>query len=699
MERGYQENSKRLLCVTGTEQMSRHLLSHTRSVFGDRLGVACFTRNVDEPSLFKEYCARRPGIIIGLSEESVEYARARSEGIPIINARFCLHEPRNIDKLFLLPPGKEVLVINKTKLHTEETIRALEDMGIRHIRYVPYYEGCAEDVSGLDTAISPSVFNYGPQHITNRIDIGFRGITIETCAAIAEALDMPKDYLNNYINIQRNILTQTFKHLSEEYLQAQHLKNTLQSMIDNLDEAIVAVDQENRIVALNALAVELFQLDGETAPGNPFEWLVKHSYLEQDILDTPEDWKTVVNIGERQCYMTFASVELSGITTRIVRFRDVNRAQANDSNMRRLLYQKHKGHVAKYHFENLCMTDSAMQKVVGTARSLAATNYTILITGESGTGKELLASSIHNASARANCPFVAANFAAIPENLIESELFGYEEGAFTGAKKHGKAGLFELAHKGTIFLDEIGDASLSVQARLLRVLEEKEVMRVGDTKVTPIDVRVIAATNKDLRELIRQGQFRSDLYFRINVFQLMLPPLRERTESIFPLIGSFSRGKIARESFTENAIHIIETYDWPGNLRELRNMVDYISIMRSRKKKIDEDQLPIDITAAASQGYQPYCPSMEQVISRFGRPLVQTLLELLAQNKDGEIRYSRSDILQYLQARKLRCSTTMLRAILSELEGQGMVLAGKTRQGTRLSASGQRYLDALHAEE
>ena len=128
-------------------------------------------------------------------------------------------------------------------------------------------------------------------------------------------------------------------------------------------------------------------------------------------------------------------------------------------------------------------------------------------------------------------------------------------------------------------------------------------------------------------------------------------------------------------------------------------MVDYISIMRSRKKKIDEDQLPIDITAAASQGYQPYCPSMEQVISRFGRPLVQTLLELLAQNKDGEIRYSRSDILQYLQARKLRCSTTMLRAILSELEGQGMVLAGKTRQGTRLSTSGQRYLDALHAEE
>ena len=138
---------------------------------------------------------------------------------------------------------------------------------------------------------------------------------------------------------------------------------------------------------------------------------------------------------------------------------------------------------------------------------------------------------------------MAANFAAIPENLIESELFGYEEGAFTGARRSTeRPGSSSWPTQGTIFLDEIGDASLSVQARLLRVLEEKEVMRVGDTKVTPIDVRVIAATNKDLRELIRQGQFRSDLYFRINVFQLM-PPLRERTESIFPLIGSFSRGR------------------------------------------------------------------------------------------------------------------------------------------------------------
>ena len=698
MEHNYRENTRRLLIVTGNERLSRHLLVHVYKIFGDSFGVACYTRYVDDPSQFQEYCRMKPRLIVGMSAASSEYAMSHSSGFQVISGTFYLLEPENIDKLFLIPPGKEVLVVNKTRLYAEQTIQSLLDMGIRHIRYHPYFEGCTDDVSRFDTAISPSVFNYGPQHIKNRIDIGFRGLSLETCIEIAECFGLPPNYLTNYLNMQSRVLTQTFKNLSEEYLKVQHLKNTLQSMIDNLDEAIIAVDREERIVALNAQAMELFQLDGESAPGSPFTWLKKHGELESETESPPDEWRAIVTVGDRQCYMSQTSAETSGVTTRILRFRDINRVQDNDSNMRRLLYQRHRGHVGKYRFENLCVAEESMEKVVRTASNLAATDYTILITGESGTGKELLASSIHNASARASRPFVAANFAAIPENLIESELFGYEEGAFTGAKKHGKAGLFELAHTGTIFLDEIGDASLSVQARLLRVLEEKEIMRVGDTKVTPIDVRVIAATNKDLRELIRQGKFRSDLYFRINVFQLMLPPLRERTESIFPLIADFSKGKLRRESFTEGAVRMIETYEWPGSLRELRNMVNYISIMRT-KGKVGEEQLPMDIKLASRQEYRPCCPTMEQVTGRYGRPLITALMELLAQNRDGEIRYSRSDILRILQERQLHCSSTMLRAILSELEGQGLLLAGKTRQGTRLSAAGQRYLNALHAEE
>ena len=219
-----------------------------------------------------------------------------------------------------------------------------------------------------------------------------------------------------------------------------------------------------------------------------------------------------------------------------------------------------------------------MRRLRKEASKAARTEAITLILGETGTGKTLTAKAIHDMGQRSAEPFIAVNCGAIPMSLMESELFGYEKGAFTGAAKSGKPGMFELAHKGTLLLDEIGELPLPMQAKLLQVLDGHPFHRVGGTKPITVDVRVIAATNKDLRELIRQGQFRSDLYFRINVFQLMLPPLRERTESIFPLIGSFSRGKIARESFTENAIHIIETYDWPGNVRELRNIVQRLGI-------------------------------------------------------------------------------------------------------------------------
>ena len=172
-----------------------------------------------------------------------------------------------------------------------------------------------------------------------------------------------------------------------------------------------------------------------------------------------------------------------------------------------------------------------MQKVLNRARAYAKSDSSVLIEGESGTGKELLAQSIHNASARKEGPFVAVNCAAIPENLLESELFGYESGAFTGAKKEGKAGLFELAHKGTLFLDEIGEISKSVQTRLLRVLQEKEIMRVGGNKIIPIDVRVLSATNQNLKERSREGNFREDLYYRLNVLQLKVSaPLSERQD-------------------------------------------------------------------------------------------------------------------------------------------------------------------------
>jgi two-component system nitrogen regulation response regulator NtrX len=232
-------------------------------------------------------------------------------------------------------------------------------------------------------------------------------------------------------------------------------------------------------------------------------------------------------------------------------------------------------------------------------RIVAPTQASVLITGENGTGKELLARSIHSASRRSGEAFVAVNCAAIPETLIESELFGYERGAFTGASSR-KMGKFDLAHRGTLFLDEIGDMSLATQAKILRVLEEKAFQRVGGNRDISVDVRVVAATNKDLKAGIARGEFREDLFFRLNVFPFHLPPLRERREDIPQLLTRFlsEYGRIYSKPdlvLSPEAERILVGYSWPGNVRELRNVTERLAIISSREV-IDLEMIPSSIT-------------------------------------------------------------------------------------------------------
>ena len=235
----------------------------------------------------------------------------------------------------------------------------------------------------------------------------------------------------------------------------------------------------------------------------------------------------------------------------------------------------------RFSLDDIIGSSSAITALKEQARKIAKSESTVLIRGESGTGKEVLAQSIHRLSHRSNGPFVAINCAAIPESLLESELFGYEEGAFTGAKKGGKPGRFELAKGGTLFLDEIGDMPLYLQAKLLRVLQERRIERVGGTKSIEVDVRIIAATHKDLESMIANNQFREDLYFRLNVIPLYVPPLRERKEDLYELIQYYMNKFCKRfgkepKRFSSQALKKIFDYHWPGNIRELENMVEYI---------------------------------------------------------------------------------------------------------------------------
>lgn len=253
-------------------------------------------------------------------------------------------------------------------------------------------------------------------------------------------------------------------------------------------------------------------------------------------------------------------------------------------------------------FKNIISKSPIMEEVKGLARLVAANNSTILLTGESGTGKEIFARAIHHNSLYRNGPFVAVNCSAIPENLLESELFGYEGGSFTGSLKNGKIGKFEMANKGTLFLDEIGEFPLHLQAKLLRAIQEKRISRIGSTVETRLDFRIISATNRNLQGMVEQGEFRSDLFYRLNVIPIAIPPLRERVEDILPIMNyhlkryNFKLRKQV-EGFSKEAESIMVSYHWPGNVRELENIIEY-AMNLSEGSIIEADALPAWIKTA-----------------------------------------------------------------------------------------------------
>jgi propionate catabolism operon transcriptional regulator len=265
---------------------------------------------------------------------------------------------------------------------------------------------------------------------------------------------------------------------------------------------------------------------------------------------------------------------------------------------------------ARYTLGAIVGESTTIRGVRAMAERYARTDATVLITGESGTGKEMVAQGIHAAGKRRDHPFVAINCAAVPETLLESELFGYEEGAFTGSRRGGRPGLFEAAHLGTIFLDEVGDVPLTLQSRLLRVLQERQVLRLGSNDPTPIDVRIIAATHRDLRAAVAAGSFRDDLYFRLHILPLQLPPLRQRPGDVAAIAGELLRRALARHGVPgahgralSRVLPRLEPYGWPGNVRELENVLERVAVLFA-DGAISDAQLDLELGTALPELFE-----------------------------------------------------------------------------------------------
>lgn len=404
------------------------------------------------------------------------------------------------------------------------------------------------------------------------IELGLRGVMIEST----------DDSIKYSLEVASNIAKSRF---DEE--QKRHQLTTIVNLAGG---GIVAVDQAGFISVYNKEAEKIFQIPHGEVIGNRCDYISKMAGFDA-IKGSGKDYENVLVVHDKNVFIRTVPITINdkycgGVAT----VHEASNVEEMDRNIRIKLHTS--GLAAKSTFSDIIGVSKSIKETIARAKKFAESDFTILITGETGTGKELFAQSIVNYSQRKKGPFLAINCASIPSNLLEAELFGYEEGSFTGARKGGKIGYFELAHKGTIFLDEIGDLFPELQTRLLRVIQEKKIIRVGGSRIFPVDVRIIAATNKSLVERVNDGKFREDLYYRLNVLHLHIPPLRERTDDIPYIAEHILRDYqfIRKEDNCAliSALGSLANHRWPGNVRELQNTLATLTVLLKDQQSIDK---------------------------------------------------------------------------------------------------------------
>ncbi len=435
--------------------------------------------------------------------------------------------------LFSIPNGTEVLVVNDTKETTLETISLFYKIGVKNLKFTPYIEG--KIYKNIDIAITPGVKGKVPSYINKVIDLGNRYIDISTFIEIINGLRIDVKEIRKNLMAYSESLISLDNGVKDNYRQL-FLKIEEQDVILNLSkDGIIFTSADGIINTFNKEALKILGIN-ENPQGKNIEDIISEDLNilleDKEIIDEVVFTnKKYINVNKKNI---FSMGNKAGIYYNLQEITYIKKLEQNLTNKLR-----EQGQIARYTFKDIKTKNKNMVKCVELAKKISKSDLSVLIIGESGTGKELLSQSIHNASNRSNQPFIAVNCAAVPDSLLESQLFGYEKGSFTGALREGKKGLFELANNGTIFLDEIGDMPPLLQTKLLRVLQEKQVMPIGSHNVINIDVRVIAATNKNLLKMIREGKFREDLYYRLNVLPIDVPSLRNRKEDIITLMNFF----------------------------------------------------------------------------------------------------------------------------------------------------------------
>jgi transcriptional regulator with PAS, ATPase and Fis domain len=610
----------------------------------------------------------------------------------------------NLEKVLMLPRATRVLVVNHPRSATEETIDSLKDLGITHLKYIPYWKGAKPDLSIITTAISPGMTHLCPKEIQRLIDIGPRIISMHSFLELLLALGLNLDYIENFAIYYHNFLMESSRKLASVLEQSEILRRYQEVIINQFEDGLVSVNETGKIELANPSLSRLVNKDiNHLISISIHDLLINFKHRSNLADESPGNSgsSSIYEYHGKQVLVQKIPVTNENKIRHIYTFREVSRIQKLEKNVRIHLAQK--GHLTKYSFGDIWTVDKTINDLKEKASRFAVTEKNMLLTGESGTGKELFAHAIHRSSPRSDGPFVAVNFAGIPEGLIESELFGYEPGAFTGAKKGGKTGLFEDAHGGTIFLDEIGDAPLGVQSRLLRVLQEKEIMRVGGSRITPLDVRILAGTNRDLHQAMGENRFRKDLFYRLSTLPLEIPPLREHPEDILYILNRHLEEAYGfHKELSVRTKACLRQYGWPGNIRELINVAEYLRISAQASGAVDLEHLPRGLVNAIPQREESP-PKLQgdaegailQHLRKSSAPLaaLSCLLTILRERRRQV--NGRSSLMAEMHARSHIVTEGRMKRYLQILRSCELVRIGTTKQGTVLTQRGEEFLDYL----
>lgn len=697
------EQKKRITVITLIPRSGRFYAGQLKELFGDLAEVAYFStgdRSVDR------IC---PADLYLVSTDAFETVEDAGKYIPpqaqVVEIQLTYFR-RVIQTLKEIPKGTKVLFVNVTRQMAREAVTQLEQLGVTQLYFVPFGADGTEDPGWrnekISIAVTPDEPSFVPDGIEKVINIGHRPCAPATM--IEAALRLGHEEILEGKAFQSYMRSAAAENYSFEHMfdRSRRLESRYELLIEILDEGMIGVNEHGEVIACNQKAADITGKTPEQAIGRPAEIVFPYIPFEVCLRYQKKELPRLIRIGSANINLSVVPViragECLGAFASLQRFNELEKRQ---NELRGQLLRK--GYLAKYHFEDVVGKSKAIEQTREILRKMANAESPVLLIGETGTGKELFAHAVHLASRRRDDPFVAINVAAMPENLLESELFGYEEGAFTGAKKGGRPGLFEFAHQGTLFLDEVEGMSPAMQVKLLRVLQEQEVMRVGGNQIIHVDVRIVAATNEALEDRVENGSFRRDLYYRLNALPALIPPLREREEDIFLLIDHFRTQAGGTFELSSEVRKMFVSYRWPGNIRELANVVEYLCF--TGKKVIFPENLPVTFIRSAEraenrrqpQGYEKEIQTEKNhfLEDEEKDEVFWFVLERLYEAGAKGQMVGREYLLKEAKERHLPISQHEIRRILERLSNLGLVRVTRGRGGSRITPEGWEMWERL----